>query len=114
MSDSRDAANGRVAKRSRAVQLAQMLLDAGEITHPRLAALLVVAPRTLDGYLNGREAMPFDRQNCIAQLLIEKFPSHAKDGRQLRDQLRATARYESGETTRHSYYAGNQFGDRTR
>lgn len=113
MPDSRGAATGRNAKRSRAVQLAQMLLDGGEITIQRLSAVLAVPPQILQSYLNGRQAMPFDRQVCVATLLIEKYPSHAKEGRQLRDQLRATVRYESGETARHSYWTGH-FGDNLR
>jgi len=104
----------RSPKRSRVVQLAQMLLDNGEITEQRLAATLALTPDMLAAYLAGERPMPFDCQASLAQLLIGKFPNHAKAGRQLRDQLRATETYESGETTRHMSWTTSPFGIRIR
>jgi len=109
MSD-RATDNGRSGRmRSRAVKLTRALLDSGEITVDDLSARLVVSASALETFVDGSEPMPFDRQVCLALLAIDKFPVHARAGYRLRDQLRAKALYDSGETVRHQTWVTYRF-----
>lgn len=87
-----------VVKLSRAVKLMKTLLRDHAFTEDQLAVELVVRPRTIAHYREGTEAMPLDRQMCLALLLLTLSDKYARSGIQLRDQVRAAMRFEQRDT----------------
>ena len=89
------------AKSSRALQLLEKVLTSGVFDEDGLARELVLTPAALKSYRAGRKPMPLDRQLCLALLLVEKVPSLARQGHQLRGQVQAAMAFEARTTSTH-------------
>jgi hypothetical protein len=81
-------------KLSRAAQLIERLVTDGAMDVETLARELVIRPQTLADYRAGTVPMPLERQLCLALLVIERSPAHARLGYKLREQVSAAMRYE--------------------
>jgi hypothetical protein len=83
-----------ILKPSRAVLLMERMLRDGVVTEEDLAREIVVRPKTLDAYREGRLPMPLDRQLCLALVMMRMSPRHARLGAQLRAQVMAAIQYQ--------------------
>lgn len=90
-----------VSRLSRAARLLDQLLLLRCFSEEELSSELVIGPRTLADYRDGRVPMPLERQLCLALLTIEKVPRCARLGRQLRAQVAAAIAYETHATKTH-------------
>jgi hypothetical protein len=88
--------------RSRAVQLLAKVLDTPWFDRQTVADELVVSVKTLEAFLEGKLAMPLDRQLCLALFVIEKVPPLARLGYQLRGQVKAAMAFEAHATATHA------------
>jgi hypothetical protein len=75
--------------------LVEKLLREQACTEEDLARELVIEPRVLADYRTGHVAMPLERQQCLALVLIERGATYARFGYQLRAQVMAATSYES-------------------
>ncbi|HWC55793.1 MAG TPA: hypothetical protein VG434_02365 [Sphingomicrobium sp.] len=64
---------------------------------------VVVSRAVLDAYIDGKLAMPLDRQLCLALFVIEKVPRLARIGHQLRGQVAAAIAYDERATETHTF-----------
>ena len=87
--------------RSRARDLLQKVLSRNEHTPAQLAEILVIPEPLLQRFLIGTQAIPLDRQLCLALFLIEKVPALARAGHQLRAQVLAAVRFTEHSTEVH-------------
>ncbi|MEO9034314.1 MAG: hypothetical protein ABI442_02330 [Gemmatimonadaceae bacterium] len=71
------------------VHLLRVLIDEGWCARSELAGELVVSPKQIDAYADGRAAMPLDRQLCLALFVVETIPALVTIGRQLREAVAA-------------------------
>jgi hypothetical protein len=67
-----------------------------------LADELVVPLKAIDAFVDGKLPMPLDRQLCLALFVIEKVPSLARLGYQLRGQVKAAMAFEAHSTATHA------------
>jgi hypothetical protein len=66
-----------------------------------LAAALLAVPGVVAAYRAG-STIPIERQMLLAAYAIEHAPAHARIGRLLRGQIRATIAFAAGETATHN------------
>ncbi len=71
------------------VHLLRLLINEGWCARSGLADELVVSPKQIDAYADGRVAMPLDRQLCLALFVVETIPALVTIGRQLREEVTA-------------------------
>jgi hypothetical protein len=88
--------------RSRARDLLVKLAKSGSFTEADLCSELVVSARQLILFSEGLEAIPLDRQLCLAAFLIERVPALAGSGYALRSQVKAAMAFECRETSTHA------------
>lgn len=93
--------NGRAGE-STAVRLLRRLFAADEYAPAAVSQALVISDAELTAYLEGADAMPLDRQLCLALFVIERVPSLARAGHQLRAQVAAAMAFENRVTETHS------------
>ena len=91
----------RARRHARAVVLLQRILAARPLGVDALAEALVVSRTRLHAYLSGIEAMPFERQLCLARFVIENLPDFARQGHQLRAQVAAAIAFQDRATETH-------------
>ena len=72
---------------TRAHRLLTNVVATEQFDRAELARELVVTGRTLDAFVAGRVAIPLDRQLLLALLVIERVPSLARQGHQLKGQV---------------------------
>lgn len=89
-------------RRTLATTLIGRVLDSGAMDEETLARELVVTPKTLARFRDQREPIPPERQMVLALVIIEKVPSLARLGRQLRSQVRANATYCQTDVEAHT------------
>lgn len=94
---------------TRSAQLLRRVLHERALDRETLAHELLVTPRALDAFLEGRRVMPLDRQLCLALLVIDRVPSLARQGHALRAQVAAAIAYESHVTATHEDYPSPRF-----
>lgn len=87
---------------SRAARLLRKLVAEAGFDATTLATDLVVNAAQLEGYLCGELEMPFDRQLCLAVLVIERVPTLKRSGYALRGQVLAAMAVERGDTETHT------------
>ena len=92
---------GKNPRLSSAARLLVKLVDANVFPRDHVAELLLVPSRMLDQFCAGEVAMPLDRQMTLANLVAERVPALAREGRRLRGQVEAAIAYESGQTETH-------------
>jgi hypothetical protein len=90
------------ARRSRARDLLGSISTTGTIADDQLAEALVVTAFDLERYRSGIDAMPLDRQLCLALVVIARAPALARQGYQLRGQVAAAIAFHDGATDTHS------------
>jgi hypothetical protein len=87
-------------RRSRARDLLARVRKGGSFTDEQLCTELVLDARQLAMYAEGLEAIPLDRQLCLAAFLIERVPALAADGHSLHAQVKAATTFATNERGR--------------
>jgi len=85
----------------RAMELLERVASADGVTIENLCNALMVSSATLTAYRAGRRPMPLGVQLLLVAFTIERAPQHGRLARRLRDQLKATISFASGETVTH-------------
>lgn len=98
-----NTADGRraVGHPSRAVMLLRKLIATQSFERDDIVQALVVTDSTFGQYLSETLPIPLDRQLCLALFVIEKVPSLARAGHQLRGQVAATLAFHEHATETH-------------
>ena len=94
---------------TRSTQLLQRVLHENALERETLVQELLITPRALDAFLDGRRVMPLDRQLCLALLVIDRVPALARHGHALRAQVAAAIAYQSQVTATHEDYPSSRF-----
>jgi hypothetical protein len=91
------------AKRSpAAVRLLTRVIATGEFTTEALAAELVIPVEMVDRFASNDVPMPLERQLALALFVIERVPSLARSGHQLKGQVAAALAFATKVTEVHS------------
>lgn len=77
------------------------LLAHGCVSADFLAGLLAVSPALLTEYVDGRKAVPLNRQAQLARYVITHQQEFEREGRRLRSQIAAAIAYETHQTATH-------------
>jgi hypothetical protein len=86
---------------STAVRLLKKLVATRWFELDAIARALGVSDARLAAYLSESEAIPLDRQLCLALFVIECVPPLARVGHQLRGQVKATMAFQARATDIH-------------
>ncbi len=92
---------GKKPRLASAARLLVKLVDANVFPRDHVAELLIIPPAMLEQFCAGELAMPLDRQMALANLVAERVPALAREGRRLRGQVEAAIAYEAGSTETH-------------
>jgi len=88
--------------KSRAGDLLQRLLLAGDMAAADIRRELDIAADDFDQLVAGTKVMSLPHQLCFAALIVERVPRLARVGRTLRQQVLAAMAYSNGATTTHT------------
>jgi hypothetical protein len=101
-------------RRTLASNVIARVLDCGAMDEESLARELIVTVPMLRRFRDQRQAIPMERQMVLALLILEKVPSLAKLGRQLRAQVRAHAAFSQNDVEIHTQSPPAHWGDSVR
>ena len=97
-------------RRSPSVRLLDRILIDGDIAPDVLARTLGIATSTLDDYRDGRERMPAPVRLRLAELVLIRFPQHARPARQLKGAIEAEMAFAKTTTVVHMTAPPSRFG----
>ena len=102
------AKNGTRGQETRAHRLLATVVAAGEIDLDELARELVVTRNVLDAFVAGRVGIPLERQLCLALFVIQRIPSLARQGHQLKGQVAGALAFQEREKERERWRVGRE------